>query len=175
MDEVARRQRAKRIGGAIGGILVGVLMALFLHPEGLSQQGCYVLAILAGSIVWWICGVLPEFATALIMVMLFALVGGIPAVTSFSFFSNPIWWLLVGAFSIGLGMVSRGEVALIVAQKGEQAGLIDPHMFPPIVLVVIVTTLVTPILLKLGMSKQTPANTEFNAQEKVQMPKVSQH
>ena len=34
------------------------------------------------------------------------------------------------AFSIGLGMVSRGEVALIVAQKGEQAGLIDPHMFP---------------------------------------------
>ena len=79
------------------------------------------------------------------------------------------------AFSIGLGMVSRGEVALIVAQKGEQAGLIDPHMFPPIVLVVIVTTLVTPILLKLGMSKQTPANTEFNAQEKVQMPKVSQH
>ena len=79
------------------------------------------------------------------------------------------------AFSIGLGMVSRGEVALIVAQKGEQAGLIDPHMLPPIVLVVIVTTLVTPILLKLGMSKQTPANTEFNAQEKVQMPKVSQH
>lgn len=79
------------------------------------------------------------------------------------------------AFSIGLGMVSRGEVALIVAQKGEQTGLIDPHMFPPIVLVVIVTTLVTPILLKLGMSKQTPANTEFNAQEKVQMPKVSQH
>ena len=48
-------------------------------------------------------------------------------------------------------------------------------MFPPIVLVVIVTTLVTPILLKLGMSKQTPANMEFNAQEKVQMPKVSQH
>ena len=39
----------------------------------------------------------------------------------------------------------------------------------------VVTTLVTPILLKLGMSKQTPANTEFNAQEKVQMPKVSQH
>lgn len=47
---------------------------------------------------------LPEFATALIMVALFALVGQIPAATSFSFFSNPIWWLLVGAFAIGLGM-----------------------------------------------------------------------
>ena len=68
---------------------------------------------------------------------------------------------------------SRGEVALIVAQKGEQAGLIDPHMFPPIVLVVIVTTLVTPILLKFGMKKQTPANTEFSAQEAANMPKNS--
>lgn len=120
VDKTARRQRAKRIGGALGGILVGVLMALFLHPEGLSQQGCYVLAILAGSIVWWICGVLPEFATALIMVMLFALVGGIPAVTSFSFFSNPIWWLLVGAFSIGLGMKETGlleRMALAIVSR----------------------------------------------------------
>ena len=55
------------------------------------------------------------------------------------------------SLSIGLGMVSRGEVALIVAQKGAQVGLIDSLLFPPIVLVVIVTTLITPILLKLFM------------------------
>ncbi len=55
------------------------------------------------------------------------------------------------SLSIGLGMVSRGEVALIVAQKGAQAGLVDSHLFPPIVLMVIVTTLITPILLKLFM------------------------
>ncbi len=55
------------------------------------------------------------------------------------------------SLSIGLGMISRGEVALIVAQKGAQAGLVDSHLFPPIVLMVIVTTLVTPILLKLFM------------------------
>lgn len=50
--------------------------------------------------------------------------------------------------AIGVGMISRGEVALIVAQKGEQAGLISSTLFPAIVLVVIVTTLITPILLK---------------------------
>lgn len=55
------------------------------------------------------------------------------------------------AFVVGLGMVSRGEVALIVAQKGAQAGLVDAHLFPPIVLMVIVTTLITPILLKIFM------------------------
>ncbi len=79
------------------------------------------------------------------------------------------------SFSIGLGMVSRGEVALIVAQKGSQAGLIDESMFPAIVLVVIVTTLVTPILLKFGMRRETPANTEFSAEEAAKMPKTGLH
>lgn len=52
------------------------------------------------------------------------------------------------SLAIGVGMISRGEVALIVAQKGEQTGLISSTLFPAIVLVVIVTTLITPILLK---------------------------
>lgn len=48
----------------------------------------------------------------------------------------------------GVGMISRGEVALIVAEKGRQCGLIDEKMFAPAILVVIITTLVTPIFLK---------------------------
>lgn len=49
---------------------------------------------------------------------------------------------------VGIGMISRGEVALIVAQKGNQIGLIDGKLFCPIIIVVIITTLITPILLK---------------------------
>lgn len=52
------------------------------------------------------------------------------------------------ALQIGVGMVSRGEVALIVAQKGYQCGLLDNTLFAPIVVVVIVTTLLTPMMLK---------------------------
>ena len=55
------------------------------------------------------------------------------------------------AFKVGIGMISRGEVALIVAQKGYASGMLDDVLFAPIVLVVIVTTLITPILLKLVM------------------------
>ena len=120
MDKAARRQRIKRIVGAIAGVIVTVLMALLFRPEGLGEQGCFVLAILAGAIVWWICAVLPEFATALIMVALFALIGQIPATSGFSFFSNPIWWLLVGAFSIGLGMKETGlleRMALAIVSR----------------------------------------------------------
>ena len=55
------------------------------------------------------------------------------------------------AFQVGIGMISRGAVALIVAQKGYASGMLDDVLFAPIVLVVIVTTLITPILLKLVM------------------------
>ena len=49
---------------------------------------------------------------------------------------------------VGVGMISRGEVALIVAQKGYTMGLMSAALFPPIVLVVIATTIITPIVLK---------------------------
>lgn len=76
------------------------------------------------------------------------------------------------SMSIGLGMVSRGEVALIVAQKGAQAGLVSEKMFPAIVLMVIVTTLVTPLLLKVGMKKQTPDNTELPPECQGSLPRT---
>lgn len=52
------------------------------------------------------------------------------------------------SMQVGVGMVSRGEVALIVSQKGYAMGLMSASLFPPIVLVVIATTVITPIILK---------------------------
>ena len=60
---------------------------------------------------------------------------------------------------IGVGMISRGEVALIVAQKGYQAGMLSDDLFAPIVLVVIVTTLITPILLSMVFKGEKPQDT----------------
>lgn len=59
------------------------------------------------------------------------------------------------SMQIGVGMISRGEVALIVAQKGSQCGLLNNNLFGAVVLVVIVTTLITPVLLKVVM-RETP-------------------
>jgi Kef-type K+ transport system membrane component KefB len=52
------------------------------------------------------------------------------------------------ALRLGIGMVSRGEVGLIVASVGLAEGLIDSVVFAEIVLVVLVTTLLTPLLLR---------------------------
>ncbi|WP_134684131.1 cation:proton antiporter [Brevibacillus migulae] len=52
------------------------------------------------------------------------------------------------SLGIGTGMVSRGEVALIMASIGLQSNLLEPWMFTVSVVVVLVTTIVTPPLLK---------------------------
>jgi Kef-type K+ transport system membrane component KefB len=55
---------------------------------------------------------------------------------------------------IGTGMVSRGEVALIVAAKGVSANLMNTDLFSSVILVVIITTLITPILLKIAFKQK---------------------
>lgn len=54
---------------------------------------------------------------------------------------------------IGVGMMTRGEVALIVAQKGLSVGMISPVYFTSVILLIIVTSISTPIILKLLYAK----------------------
>ncbi len=75
---------------------------------------------------------------------------------------------------IGVGMVSRGEVALIVAEKGRQLGLVDEAMFAPVVLVVIVTTLLTPILLKFVFTKELKALKKMKKRLKAENQRIKE-
>lgn len=54
---------------------------------------------------------------------------------------------------IGVGMMTRGEVALIVAQKGLSVGLLTPVYFTAVILLIIVSSISTPIILKILYSK----------------------
>jgi len=58
------------------------------------------------------------------------------------------------SLQVGVGMVSRGEVALIVANKGYALQLMPLAFFGPVVIVVVLSTIVTPILLKLAFRNE---------------------
>lgn len=60
------------------------------------------------------------------------------------------------AVRVGTGMISRGEVGLIVARVGVDAGLLDGVGFAAMVLMVLVTTLVTPPLLRVAFFEEKP-------------------
>lgn len=53
------------------------------------------------------------------------------------------------SLKIGVGMMTRGEVALIVAQKGLAVGLLDSMYFTPVILLIVVSSIATPIIMKL--------------------------
>jgi Kef-type K+ transport system membrane component KefB len=63
----------------------------------------------------------------------------------------------VDRLSVGLGMVPRGEVGLIFASVGKGLGVIDDALFSAIVIMVMVTTMITPITLKWSLGRHRPA------------------
>ncbi len=56
-----------------------------------------------------------------------------------------------GALRVGVGMVPRGEVALIIAGIGLTAGVLDNQIFGVVILMTLITTLVAPPLLSLSL------------------------
>jgi Kef-type K+ transport system membrane component KefB len=70
----------------------------------------------------------------------------------------PAWlFLRNGAQSrrVGIAMISRGEVGLIVAGVGLSSGVLMPNIYTTIVIMVAVTSLITPIWLKLEYRKES--------------------
>ncbi|MGB5534665.1 MAG: cation:proton antiporter [Thiogranum sp.] len=58
-------------------------------------------------------------------------------------------------WAIGVGMLPRGEVGLVFAAIGKGLGVVDDAMFSSLVLVVIITTLLSPPLLKISLKGKT--------------------
>lgn len=66
---------------------------------------------------------------------------------------------LSDSLKVGVGMMTRGEVALIVAQKGLSVGLIDSAYFTPVILLIILSSVLTPIILKMLYHKDEKSAT----------------
>ena len=59
------------------------------------------------------------------------------------------------AFRVGIGMVSRGEVGLIVAGVGVSTGALTSDTYTTVIIMVALTTIITPIWLKKSYSKES--------------------
>lgn len=117
------KEKAKRrikLGCAAAGALAAAVLIVTCPIPGLSYQATAVLGILIMAIVWWITGVLPEFVTAAVMAVLFVVVAGISVGATFSTFASSTWWLLLSAFTLGVGMKTSGlmkRIALAIVRK----------------------------------------------------------
>ena len=113
-------KRRIKLGCAAAGALAAAVLIATCPIPGLSYQATAVLGILIMAIVWWITGVLPEFVTAVVMAVLFVVVAGISVGATFSTFASSTWWLLLSAFTLGVGMKTSGlmkRIALAIVRK----------------------------------------------------------
>ncbi len=93
------------------------------------------------------------FALALLAVAIVSKILGSGAGARLGGFDNR------SALRVGAGMVSRGEVGLIISTVGLRSGLIPQEAFPEIVLVIITTTIITPPLVRWAFREMIPAST----------------
>jgi Kef-type K+ transport system membrane component KefB len=63
------------------------------------------------------------------------------------------------AMIVGIGMISRGEVGLIVAGIGVTSGVLSSNIYTTVIIMVVVTTLITPVWLRKAYSKEEIIDT----------------
>lgn len=82
------------------------------------------------------------FSAAFVIVGLLGKVIGCGLMSKLLRFDNP------DSLKIGIGMMTRGEVALIVAQRGLKTGVMDSRYFTAVILLIVISSILTPVLLK---------------------------
>ena len=86
--------------------------------------------------------------TILAFSVAFVIVGMLGKVVGCGLVAKLLKYNTSDALKIGVGMMTRGEVALIVAQRGLKAEIIDSRYFTAVILLIVLSSILTPIILK---------------------------
>ena len=137
----------------VGAFLAGVVLGpVQLRVSREFREGAHYLQIIFGAIFFTSLGILVDLHQFSWQAILFTIVI-IPAALVGKWIGCGVPAFLLGsskqeAIMVGYGMAPRGEVTMIVALLGLTQGLIPQSIYIALVLMSIITTLVTPILLR---------------------------
>ena len=141
----------------VGAFAVGMALStsrVFEKIEGFIRRIGLIFAPLFFSII----GAQVDFrGINLEVMMLSGIIIAIAVVTKYFGCGLPAWFFLkdkTKGMRVGIGMISRGEVGLIVAGVGLGAGVLSSSVYSTIVIMVAATTIITPIWLKMDYRKE---------------------
>lgn len=140
----------------VGAFAVGMALStsrVFEKIEGFIRRIGLIFAPLFFSII----GAQVDFrGIDLEILMLSGIIIVIAVLTKYLGCGLPAWFFLkdkTKGMRVGIGMISRGEVGLIVAGVGLSAGVLSSSVYSTIVIMVAATTIITPIWLKMDYRK----------------------
>ncbi|MFH1534779.1 MAG: cation:proton antiporter [Patescibacteria group bacterium] len=154
----------------IGAYLAGILLSVTKIGDELEERLAGASHILV-PVFFAIMGTLVDFKAMMsalvfgIVISLFAIVGKIVGSGLPAYFSG---FNFLGSMRIGIGMLPRGEVALIVAGIGISTGIITNEVFGVAIMMTLITTLMAPMILvplfknpKSGLKKEPEETVEI--------------
>ncbi len=135
-----------------GAFVAGVILCSLKDSDYINRKMDVNSYMLFGPVFFCSIGIQTDLSNLNMSILLFSLafvvVGLLSKILGCGFISKCMRYSNKDCLKIGVGMMTRGEVALIVAQRGLLVGMLDPAFFTSVILLIIVSSISTPIILK---------------------------
>ena len=146
------------VADIIGAFAAGMIISISPKGQYISSKFDTIAYLLLTPVFFANIGLevtLPEFSgEVVIFTIVIVIVSIVSKLFGCGFGAKMCGFDMRQSYQIGLGMVCRGEVALIVAGKGVAMNLIEESELGPIIIMIIVCTIITPIFLKKAFEGQ---------------------
>ena len=140
------------IADIIGAFAAGMIVAMSPKGQYIASKFDSIAFLLLTPVFFANIGLevtLPEFSSEIVVFTIaIVIVSIVSKLFGCGFGAKVCGFSMRQSYQIGLGMVCRGEVALIVAGKGVAMNLVEESELGPIIIMIIVCTIITPIFLK---------------------------
>ena len=145
------------IADITGAYVAGIILSSLDDSAYIDRKMDVNSYMIFGPIFFASIGLQTDLKSLDMTIMLFSLgfvaVGLISKVVGCGLMSRLCGYKGKNALKIGVGMMTRGEVALIVSKKGLEVGMMDSKYFTSVILLIVVSSIITPIILKMLYAK----------------------
>lgn len=146
------------IADITGAYVAGIILCSIRDSEYIAEKMDTNSYMLFGPVFFASIGLKTNVESVSIAILIFSAafvaVGLISKIVGCGLMARACKFSRLDSLKIGVGMMTRGEVALIVSQKGLSAGLLTPVYFTSVILLIIVSSILTPIILKVLYAKE---------------------
>lgn len=136
-----------------GAYVAGIILCSLKDSEYIARKTDINSYMLFGPIFFASIGLKTNLESMNTSILLFAIcfviVGLLSKIIGCGLMAKILKYKNKDCLKIGVGMMTRGEVALIVSQKGLAVGLVSPIYFTAVIFLIVISSVLTPIILKL--------------------------
>ncbi|MCR5776175.1 MAG: cation:proton antiporter [Lachnospiraceae bacterium] len=148
-----------------GAYVAGIIMSSLDDSEYIDRKIDINSYMIFGPVFFASVGLQTDLKTVDMTLMTFSiafvLVGLLGKIIGCGLVARLLKYNISDSLKIGVGMMTRGEVALIVSQRGFKAGIIDSQYFTAVILLIVISSILTPIVLKSLYSKSSGVGTSY--------------